>query len=181
MMPPQRHGSAFHASDDLGQRRGYRWFVIGMAPMSGFEQSPVAPLWSRAGRLLRARHAAAKLSRPASVQEQVRSRVGVTVSRVSGGLARCASRPTCPHWSRAVIAGSFTSSQTPSVEFGRQFRDTHHKFFEDGLAVRDHRFVPVAPADARTRMPPLREQSDRSFERVSSRGHAGGIVVLEPP
>ena len=26
--------------------------MIGMAPMSGFEQSPVAPLWSRAGRLL---------------------------------------------------------------------------------------------------------------------------------
>jgi phosphatidylglycerol lysyltransferase len=31
---------------------GYRWFVIGMAPMSGFERSPLAPLWSRAGRLL---------------------------------------------------------------------------------------------------------------------------------
>jgi phosphatidylglycerol lysyltransferase len=35
-----------------GRAEGYRWFVIGMAPMSGFEQSPVAPLWSRAGRLL---------------------------------------------------------------------------------------------------------------------------------
>ncbi|HZM95235.1 MAG TPA: bifunctional lysylphosphatidylglycerol flippase/synthetase MprF [Vicinamibacterales bacterium] len=35
-----------------GREEGYRWFVIGMAPMSGFEQSPVAPLWSRAGRLL---------------------------------------------------------------------------------------------------------------------------------
>ena len=35
-----------------GRAQGYRWFVIGMAPMSGFEQSPVAPLWARAGRLL---------------------------------------------------------------------------------------------------------------------------------
>jgi len=31
---------------------GYRWFVMGMAPMSGFESSPIAPLWARAGRLL---------------------------------------------------------------------------------------------------------------------------------
>ena len=35
-----------------GRAQGYRWFVIGMAPMSGFEQSPIAPLWARAGRLL---------------------------------------------------------------------------------------------------------------------------------
>jgi phosphatidylglycerol lysyltransferase len=32
--------------------KGYRWFVMGMAPMSGFESSPIAPLWARAGRLL---------------------------------------------------------------------------------------------------------------------------------
>jgi phosphatidylglycerol lysyltransferase len=31
---------------------GYRWFVLGMAPMSGFESTPIAPLWARAGRLL---------------------------------------------------------------------------------------------------------------------------------
>ena len=31
---------------------GYRWFVMGMAPMSGFESTPIAPLWVRAGRLL---------------------------------------------------------------------------------------------------------------------------------
>ena len=35
-----------------GRAQGYRWFVLGMAPMSGFERSPVAPLWARAGRLL---------------------------------------------------------------------------------------------------------------------------------
>jgi len=35
-----------------GQAQGYRWFTLGMAPMSGFEASPVAPLWARAGRFL---------------------------------------------------------------------------------------------------------------------------------
>jgi phosphatidylglycerol lysyltransferase len=35
-----------------GRAQGYRWFVMGMAPMSGFESSPIAPLWARAGRLL---------------------------------------------------------------------------------------------------------------------------------
>jgi phosphatidylglycerol lysyltransferase len=34
------------------REKGYRWFVMGMAPMSGFESSPIAPLWARAGRLL---------------------------------------------------------------------------------------------------------------------------------
>jgi phosphatidylglycerol lysyltransferase len=35
-----------------GKAEGYRWFALGMAPMSGFEQSPVSPLWARAGRFL---------------------------------------------------------------------------------------------------------------------------------
>ena len=29
--------------------QGYQWFSLGMAPLSGFERSPVAPLWSRVG------------------------------------------------------------------------------------------------------------------------------------
>ncbi len=32
-----------------GKAHGYHWFALGMAPLSGFEQSPVAPLWSRLG------------------------------------------------------------------------------------------------------------------------------------
>jgi phosphatidylglycerol lysyltransferase len=32
-----------------GKNEGYRWFSLGMAPMSGFEHSPVAKLWSRLG------------------------------------------------------------------------------------------------------------------------------------
>jgi phosphatidylglycerol lysyltransferase len=35
-----------------GKGEGYQWFALGMAPMSGFEKSPVAPLWSRVGMLL---------------------------------------------------------------------------------------------------------------------------------
>jgi phosphatidylglycerol lysyltransferase len=35
-----------------GKEQGYGWFGLGMAPFSGFEASPVAPLWSRLGRFL---------------------------------------------------------------------------------------------------------------------------------
>ena len=34
---------------EWGRSEGYRWFALGMAPMSGLEQSPVAPLWNRLG------------------------------------------------------------------------------------------------------------------------------------
>jgi phosphatidylglycerol lysyltransferase len=37
---------------DWGQQRGYRWFTLGMAPLSGFETSSVAPLWNRLGAFL---------------------------------------------------------------------------------------------------------------------------------
>jgi phosphatidylglycerol lysyltransferase len=32
-----------------GKQQGYRWFGLGMAPLSGFEHSPVASLWNRLG------------------------------------------------------------------------------------------------------------------------------------
>lgn len=35
-----------------GKEQGYRWFALGMAPLSGFESSPVAPLWTRLGGFL---------------------------------------------------------------------------------------------------------------------------------
>jgi phosphatidylglycerol lysyltransferase len=31
------------------KEEGYRWFNLGMAPLSGFETSPAAPLWNRLG------------------------------------------------------------------------------------------------------------------------------------
>lgn len=35
-----------------GHEQGFAWFALGMAPLSGFERSPVAPLWNRLGALL---------------------------------------------------------------------------------------------------------------------------------
>jgi phosphatidylglycerol lysyltransferase len=35
-----------------GKEQGYRRFVLGMAPLSGFETSPVASLWHRLGSFL---------------------------------------------------------------------------------------------------------------------------------
>ena len=35
-----------------GKQQGYRSFSLGMAPLSGFERSPVAPLWTRLGSFL---------------------------------------------------------------------------------------------------------------------------------
>lgn len=35
-----------------GKEQGYRRFVLGMAPLSGLEDSPVAPLWNRLGTFL---------------------------------------------------------------------------------------------------------------------------------
>jgi len=35
-----------------GQAQGYHWFALGMAPMSGAERSPIAPLRARAGNFL---------------------------------------------------------------------------------------------------------------------------------
>ena len=35
-----------------GHEHGYRRFVLGMAPLSGFEDSPVASLWNRLGAFL---------------------------------------------------------------------------------------------------------------------------------
>jgi phosphatidylglycerol lysyltransferase len=35
-----------------GCANGYRWFSLGMAPLSGFEQHRLAPLWNRLGALL---------------------------------------------------------------------------------------------------------------------------------
>jgi phosphatidylglycerol lysyltransferase len=35
-----------------GAEQGYQWFNMGMAPLSGLESSPLAPLWSRLGRIV---------------------------------------------------------------------------------------------------------------------------------
>jgi phosphatidylglycerol lysyltransferase len=35
-----------------GQQQGYHWFALGMAPLSGFESSPMASVWNRLGAFL---------------------------------------------------------------------------------------------------------------------------------
>jgi phosphatidylglycerol lysyltransferase len=35
-----------------GRQQGYQWFALGMAPLSGVEASPLAPLWNRLGAFL---------------------------------------------------------------------------------------------------------------------------------
>ena len=35
-----------------GHQQGYRWFILGMAPLSGFESSPIASIWNRLGAFL---------------------------------------------------------------------------------------------------------------------------------
>ena len=83
-----------------GRAEGYRWFVMGMAPMSGFESTPIcAAVGSCRAAVVRTRHTALQLSGSARVQEQIRSGVGVEVSRVSR-RARAAA-----HRSRRVRAG----------------------------------------------------------------------------
>ena len=32
-----------------GKEQGYAWFNLGMAPLSGFERHPLAPLWNKIG------------------------------------------------------------------------------------------------------------------------------------
>jgi phosphatidylglycerol lysyltransferase len=53
--PAAPHGSMQYIFIHLmlwGQAQGYRWFNVGMAPLSGFERRALAPLWSRVGALV---------------------------------------------------------------------------------------------------------------------------------
>ena len=35
-----------------GREEGYHWFSLGMSPLSGLENHPLAPLWHRFGNLI---------------------------------------------------------------------------------------------------------------------------------
>ena len=50
--PPEAMEGLLLRLMEWGKREGYRWFSLGMAPLSGFERSPVAPLWMRLGSFL---------------------------------------------------------------------------------------------------------------------------------
>ena len=103
---PRRHGGLLRPPDELGQGEGYRWFALGMAPLSGFERRRWRRSGTGSGVPLRARRGRLQLPGPARVQGQVRPDVGAALPRVSRRLGCRASWPTCRRWSPAAIAGS---------------------------------------------------------------------------
>ena len=50
--PPSVMEALFVHLMQWGHEHGYRWFMLGMAPLSGVERSPVASLWNRLGAFL---------------------------------------------------------------------------------------------------------------------------------
>jgi phosphatidylglycerol lysyltransferase len=50
--PPSAMDALFAELMLWGREQGFRWFSLGMAPLSGFEQHRLAPLWNRLGALL---------------------------------------------------------------------------------------------------------------------------------
>ena len=50
--PPSVMEALFVHLMKWGHEQGYRRFALGMAPLSGFEDSPVASLWNRLGAFL---------------------------------------------------------------------------------------------------------------------------------
>ena len=92
-----------------GKQQGYRWFVLGMAPLSGFEQSPVAPLWNRIGAFLYEHGEAVYNFRGCAPTRRSRSDVGRSTTGVSGGLRLRASWQTCRRWSLVDNGASFSS------------------------------------------------------------------------
>jgi phosphatidylglycerol lysyltransferase len=50
--PPNVMEALFVNLMKWGHARGYHWFMLGMAPLAGVEQSPVASLWNRFGAFL---------------------------------------------------------------------------------------------------------------------------------
>ena len=112
--PPGMMDALFAALMQWGRDQGYGWFDLGVAPLSGLEESPVAPpvVEGRAFRL-RARDHVLQLPGPARLQGEVQARVGATVSRLSrrpraaadpGGRVR-AHRGRIPADSAQKIAG----------------------------------------------------------------------------
>jgi phosphatidylglycerol lysyltransferase len=50
--PPSAMDALFAELMVWGREQGFRWFSLGMAPLSGFEHHRLAPLWNRLGALL---------------------------------------------------------------------------------------------------------------------------------
>jgi phosphatidylglycerol lysyltransferase len=50
--PPGIMDALFVQVMTWGREQGYEFFNLGVAPLSGIEESPVAPLWSKVGRFV---------------------------------------------------------------------------------------------------------------------------------
>jgi phosphatidylglycerol lysyltransferase len=50
--PPGIMDALFAELMQWGREQGYEFFNLGVAPLSGIEESPVAPLWSKVGRFV---------------------------------------------------------------------------------------------------------------------------------
>src|SRR5215212_3304343 len=50
--PPGMMDALFAALMQWGREQGYEWFDLGVAPLSGLEESPIAPLWAKVGRFV---------------------------------------------------------------------------------------------------------------------------------
>ncbi len=71
-----------------GRQEGYQWFNLGMAPLSGVDDRPLAPLWNRAVHLaLQPRRPLLQLRRAEEVQGEVPSGVATKYLASPGGIA----------------------------------------------------------------------------------------------
>ena len=104
-----------------GKEQGYRWFALGMAPLSGFEPSPVAPLWNRLGAFLYEHgESVYNFQGLRAYKEKFNPGVGAALSRVSGRLCACrGSWPTCRRWSPAATGRSSGSEWVSRLRIPR--------------------------------------------------------------
>ena len=80
-----------------GKQAGYRWFNLGMAPLSGMQDREFAPVWNRmAAFLYRHGEHFYNFNGLRRYKEQVRSRVASALSRLPG-RARVAARADGSH------------------------------------------------------------------------------------
>jgi phosphatidylglycerol lysyltransferase len=89
------------------KQEGYRSFSLGMAPLSGFEQSPIAPLWSQLGSFVY-KHGEAfyKFQGLRAYKEKFHPRWEPRYSYIPAGSACRGYSPTCPRSSPAAIGRS---------------------------------------------------------------------------
>ncbi len=96
-----------------GKESGYRWFAMGMAPLSGFETSSGGALVEPPCLVsLRARGERLQLSGPQSFQAEIRSGLAATLSRISGWPSTGARARGCRGADRGRVPENFSQVNT---------------------------------------------------------------------